>query len=27
MKMKRKGQDVELAVTIGRRPKQQAKPE
>jgi hypothetical protein len=23
MKMKRKGQDVELAVTIGRRPKQQ----
>jgi Do/DeqQ family serine protease len=25
MKMKRKGQDVELAVTIGRRPKQQAK--
>ena len=27
MKMKRKGQDVELEVTIGRRPKQQAKPE
>ena len=27
VKMKRKGQDLELAVTIGRRPKQQAKPE
>jgi serine protease DegQ len=27
MKMKRKGQDLELAVTIGRRPKQQARPE
>jgi len=27
MKMKRKGQDLELAVTVGRRPKQQARPE
>jgi serine protease DegQ len=27
MKMKRKGQDVEIAITVGRRPKQQAKPE
>jgi len=27
LKMKRKGQDLELAVTVGRRPKQQAKPE
>ncbi len=27
MKMKRKGQDLELAVAVGRRPKQQARPE
>ena len=27
MKLKRKGQDVEIAVTVGRRPKQQARPE
>jgi serine protease DegQ len=27
MKLKRKGQDLELPVTIGRRPKQQARPE
>ena len=27
MKIKRKGQDMELAVTVGRRPKPQAKPE
>jgi serine protease DegQ len=27
MKLKRKGQDLELPVTVGRRPKQQARPE
>jgi serine protease DegQ len=27
VKMKRKGQDMEIAVTVGRRPKQQARPE
>ena len=27
MKLKRKGEDVEVPVTIGRRPKQQARPE
>jgi len=27
VKLKRKGQDLELPVTIGRRPKQQARPE
>jgi Do/DeqQ family serine protease len=27
VKMKRKGQDLEIAVTVGRRPKQQARPE
>ncbi len=27
MKFKRKGQDIELAVSVGRRPKQQARPE
>ena len=27
MKLKRKGQDMEIAVTVGRRPKQQARPE
>lgn len=27
LKMKRKGQDLELAVAVGRRPKQQARPE
>ena len=27
MKLKRKGQDLELAVTVGRRPKPPARPE
>jgi serine protease DegQ len=27
MKLKRKGQDLEIPVTVGRRPKQQARPE
>ena len=27
LRMKRKGQDLELAVAVGRRPKQQARPE